>query len=167
MSCANERECFSLTAQKRNLLIHPVPINPIFHYVLCFLIEYNLLNCSLTEVVPAKQFTSKNANKGEKQCFTAGLHGFCCFANFFYEVYSEGDLNLLSLPAQIGNKIQWDFQTAQTSQSIQKFLHPFLIQYSLGQREKRAFISFQWGLWVQLECARTHLALNSFTTVPF
>lgn len=157
---------FSLTAQKLNLLVHPVPINPIFHYVLCFLIEHNLLNCSHTEVVPAKQYTSRNAEV-RNNAFTAGLHGFCCFANFFYKVYLKGDLNLLSLLAKIRNKVQWYFQTAWTSQSIQKFPHPFLIRYSLGQTENRAFISFQWGLWVQLECARAHLALNRFTTVPF
>lgn len=76
------KENVLLTAQKLNLLVHPIPTNPIFHYVLCFLVEHNSLTCSLTEVVSAKQFTSKNANKGDKQCFTAGLHGFCCFAQF-------------------------------------------------------------------------------------
>jgi len=42
-------------------------------------------------------------------------------------MYLEGDLDLLSPPAKIRNKTQRDFQTAQTSQPIQKFPHTFLM----------------------------------------
>lgn len=84
ISCAHGRECLPLNDQNLNLWVHPVPINPIFHYGLCFLIAPKLPNCSLAEVVPAKQFTSKTAIKGEKQRFTAGLYGFCHSGDFFW-----------------------------------------------------------------------------------
>lgn len=102
ISCVKGRECLSLNGQKLNKRVHPVPINPIFHYVLCFLIEHNLLTCSLAEVIPEKQFTSNQRREGTLHCRSVWF--LLLWRFFFFEEMYLGDLHLLSLPAKIRNK---------------------------------------------------------------
>lgn len=59
----------------------PVPLNPVFHRPLCFLIAHNSHNCSPAKAVPGKQFASKPQLK-VRNTVPQQIH-ICCF--FFWE----------------------------------------------------------------------------------